>query len=191
MPEKQEISSVSLVLITCIVVIIGGYLLNYSFGASSKLTENDTDDACVINNTYDAIYWKHVPLPPEAKILLNDTLCYHSDCFEVRENNTLCYIEIGKYFGTGINSTCYLGDGNLVVVDCSHGVCSPSQRTKFDLDVTEKVNIFYYNNDLDECCVVSRIEADRATEYHCFDSTLYDCVTRVISPDNTTTEGGE
>ena len=177
-------------------LFIGGLIaiMSYNIGFDNGHTEcldNYTGNTHTVQ--YDTTYWKHIPLPLEAKKLLNGSQCYHSDCFEVRANNSICYIEIGKYFGTGVNSTCYFGDGNLVVIDCSYGVCIPSERTTFDLDVTEKVNIFYYNDDTDECCVVSHMEADRAIEYYCFDSTLYDCITRVIKPEDNiiTNEGGE
>ena len=113
---KPAIAILFALLVISALTGIVSYHTGYDNGFASKncYEENATETCAVIDAD---TYWKHVPLPIEAKKLLNDTKCYHADCFEVRENNTLCYIEIGKYYGNGSDSTCYIGDGNLVVID--------------------------------------------------------------------------
>ena len=128
------------------------------------------------NNTYTLI-----DLPEKAKVLLNGSECYHSACFQDKSNNTACYVELGKQANTTDGPTCYIGDGNLLGIDCNNDTCIESVRTKFDLDVTQKVNILYHNRDLEQCCIVSSINSQRkAGSYMCWNSTLINCVSKIV-----------
>jgi hypothetical protein len=175
---------IAIVLIAVIVVL--------ALKIGNTLNQEENQDNLVENITLNYntsfIYWNNVDLPDAALKLLGNVTCYHADCYQRNGSESItCYLEIGKSLND-VDNTCYIGDGNMVTIDCDEFVCSPSVRTKFDLDVTEKSHLFYYNHDLEKCCVVSNIKADRVTEYMCWDSILYDCVSSLVGSVNTTTD---